>query len=111
MRPRVLLGAMVGAYALLCAGLFFAQRSLLFPAPTERAGLPRGFEEVQVPGGTFFIWSRAEVDERLQKIMKSIHQACLRHGCRADGSISYVDGANIAGFVRVADAMLAQGIV
>lgn len=62
MRPRVLLGALVGAYALLCAGLFFAQRSLLFPAPTERAGVPRGFEEVQVPGGTFFIWSRAEGD-------------------------------------------------
>lgn len=56
-------------------------------------------------------WSRAEVDERLRKIMKSIHQACLHHGSRADGSVSYVDGANIAGFVRVADAMLAQGIV
>ncbi len=62
MRPRVLLGALVAAYALLCAGLFFAQRKLVFPAPTERAGLPRGFEEVQVPGATFFIWSRVDGD-------------------------------------------------
>ncbi len=62
MRPRVLLGGLLGAYALLCAGLFFAQRSLVFPAPSERAGVPRGFEEVQVPGATFFIWSRVEGD-------------------------------------------------
>lgn len=62
MRPRVLLGGLVAAYALLCAGLFFAQRKLVFPAPTERAGVPRGFEEVQVPGATFFIWSRVEGD-------------------------------------------------
>ena len=40
-----------------------------------------------------------------------IHAACLQHGKRADGSVSYVDGANIAGFVKVADAMLAQGVV
>jgi pimeloyl-ACP methyl ester carboxylesterase len=43
--------------------------------------------------------------------MQGIHEACLHHGRRADGSISYVDGANIAGFVKVADAMLAQGVV
>ena len=41
----------------------------------------------------------------------SIHEACLKHGRRADGSISYVDGANVAGFVKVADAMLAQGVI
>ena len=56
-------------------------------------------------------WSAEEVDARLHGIMKSIHAACVKHGQRADGSISYIDGANIAGFVKVADAMLAQGVV
>ena len=56
-------------------------------------------------------WPRDEVDARLHTIMVGIHEACLRHGRRADGSVSYVDGANIAGFVKVADAMLAQGVI
>ena len=56
-------------------------------------------------------WGRDEVDARLHDIMRNIHAACLRHGRRADGRISYVDGANVAGFVKVADAMLAQGVV
>jgi glutamate dehydrogenase (NADP+) len=56
-------------------------------------------------------WSSEEVDARLHAIMCNIHDACLRHGRRADGTISYVDGANIAGFVKVADAMLAQGVI
>ena len=56
-------------------------------------------------------WSRHEVDERLLNIMQGIHAACVEHGQRADGSVSYVDGANIGGFVRVAEAMLAQGVV
>ncbi len=56
-------------------------------------------------------WPREEVDARLLQIMQGIHAACLRYGKRADGSVSYVDGANIAGFVKVADAMLAQGVV
>jgi len=55
-------------------------------------------------------WSRDEVDARLLKIMQDIHSACLRYGRREDGTISYVDGANVAGFVKVADAMLAQGV-
>jgi len=55
-------------------------------------------------------WDRDEVDSRLHGIMRSIHDACLRHGRRADGSVSYVNGANVAGFVKVADAMLAQGV-
>jgi glutamate dehydrogenase (NADP+) len=55
-------------------------------------------------------WSAGEVDERLHGIMKSIHENCVRHGKRADGSVNYMDGANIAGFVKVADAMLAQGV-
>ena len=55
-------------------------------------------------------WSGAEVDERLHAIMKDIHENCVRHGKGADGRINYVNGANIAGFVKVADAMLAQGV-
>ncbi|MEO7056786.1 MAG: NADP-specific glutamate dehydrogenase [Caldimonas sp.] len=57
------------------------------------------------------LWDRREVDERLHGIMRSIHETCVAHGRREDGSISYVNGANVVGFVRVADAMLAQGIV
>ena len=56
-------------------------------------------------------WSREEVDARLLVIMQNIHAACLKYGKRRDGSVSYIDGANIAGFVKVADAMLAQGVV
>ena len=56
-------------------------------------------------------WPREEVDARLLQIMQGIHAACLHYGKRADGSVSYIDGANIAGFVKVADAMLAQGVV
>ena len=55
-------------------------------------------------------WHHAEVDERLHAIMKDIHGNCVRHGKRKDGSVNYVDGANISGFVKVADAMLAQGV-
>jgi glutamate dehydrogenase (NADP+) len=56
-------------------------------------------------------WPREEVDARLLQIMRGIHAACLHYGKRGDGTVSYVDGANIAGFVKVADAMLAQGVV
>ena len=56
-------------------------------------------------------WTREEVDARLLHIMQGIHAACLKYGKRADGSVSYIDGANVAGFVKVADAMLAQGVV
>lgn len=56
-------------------------------------------------------WPAAEVDNRLHAIMQSIHHSCVDHGTDPDGFINYVRGANIAGFVKVADAMLAQGIV
>jgi glutamate dehydrogenase (NADP+) len=55
-------------------------------------------------------WPRDEVDRRLHDIMVGIHDACLLHGTGADGRVSYVDGANIAGFAKVADAMIAQGV-
>ncbi|MGK5048491.1 NADP-specific glutamate dehydrogenase [Janthinobacterium sp. GB4P2] len=56
-------------------------------------------------------WPREEVDTRLLQIMQGIHAACKQYGTRVDGTVSYVDGANIAGFVKVADAMLAQGVI
>ena len=56
-------------------------------------------------------WSREEVDHRLHNIMINIHANCVQHGKEADGYIDYMKGANIGGFVKVADAMLAQGLV
>ena len=56
-------------------------------------------------------WSQAEVDEKLKTIMNSIHAVCIQHGTEEDGYINYVKGANIAGFLKVANAMLDQGII
>ncbi len=56
-------------------------------------------------------WTREEVDARLHNIMHKIHEDCLLHGRRSDGTVSYLHGANISGFVKVADAMIAQGII
>ncbi len=56
-------------------------------------------------------WTREEVDQKLRQIMHNIHEACVQYGTEADGYVNYVKGANIAGFVKVADAMLAQGYV
>jgi glutamate dehydrogenase (NADP+) len=56
-------------------------------------------------------WSREEVDQRLHGIMVSIHEACVKYGKNDDGSIDYVKGANVAGFVKVADSMIDQGLV
>lgn len=56
-------------------------------------------------------WSSEEVDDRLKVIMNNIHQACVEYGSDGNGYVDYVKGANVAGFVKVADAMLAQGVV
>ncbi len=56
-------------------------------------------------------WTRKEVDERLKAIMEDIHDSCIEYGKEEDGYCNYVKGANIAGFVKVADAMLAQGVI
>jgi len=56
-------------------------------------------------------WTREEVDAKLKDIMRDIHDSCVMYGKRDDGTIDYIKGANIAGFVKVADAMLAQGVV
>ncbi len=56
-------------------------------------------------------WTRGEVDNRLQMIMKAIHESCVQYGKKPDGFINYVDGANIAGFIKVADSMVDMGLV
>ena len=58
-----------------------------------------------------FSWSAEEVDAKLQSIMKNIHEQCVKYGAEADGTVNYVKGANVAGFMKVAKAMMAQGII
>ena len=56
-------------------------------------------------------WTPEEVDERLHRIMEDIHAACVKYGTEPDGYVNYVKGANIAGFIKVADAMMSQGVI
>ena len=56
-------------------------------------------------------WSAEEVDAKLQSIMKNIHEQCVKYGSEADGTVNYVKGANVAGFMKVAKAMMSQGII
>lgn len=91
---------------------FFREKTLLFsPGKASNAGgvATSGLEMTQ--NSQRLSWTSEEVDDRLKGIMKSIHENCVKHGKRADGYVDYVKGANIAGFVKVADAMLAQGCV
>ena len=90
----------------------FQNHSILFaPGKASNAGgvATSGLEMSQ--NSLRLSWTREEVDQRLKQIMKDIHDSCVEYGRNDDGSIDYVRGANIAGFVKVADAMLAQGIV
>lgn len=93
------------------AASYFEKHGVLYaPGKASNAGgvATSGLEMSQNAMRLF--WDREEVDDRLKQIMCNIHHACLIYGERRDGSISYMDGANIAGFVKVADAMLAQGV-
>lgn len=90
----------------------FQSANVLFgPAKAANAGgvAVSGLEQSQ--NSLRLSWSREEVDGRLQEIMKSIHDKCVEFGSNGSGPVNYVDGANIAGFVKVADAMLAYGVV
>jgi glutamate dehydrogenase (NADP+) len=91
--------------------VFETARVLFAPGKASNAGgvATSGLEMSQ--NAMRIVWTRDEVDARLLVIMQSIHAACVQYGKRDDGSISYVDGANLAGFVKVADAMLAQGVI
>src|SRR3546814_8852844 len=97
-------------YTTLFRSVFLESGVLYAPGKASNAGgvATSGLEMTQ--NSLRLSWPHAEVDERLREIMKDIHENCVRHGKRPDGSINYVDGANISGFVKVADAMLAQGI-
>ncbi len=91
--------------------LFLKARILYGPGKAANAGgvAVSGLEMTQ--NAMRLIWSREEVDKRLQDIMHKIHKKCVRYGTEPDGFINYVKGANIGGFIRVADALLAYGAI
>jgi glutamate dehydrogenase (NADP+) len=91
--------------------VFLSAKILYGPGKAANAGgvATSGLEMTQ--NSMRLPWSREEVDEKLQVIMKNIHQTCVNYGIKDDGFINYVDGANIGGFVKVANAMIAQGVV
>ena len=90
---------------------FIAAKQLFAPGKAVNAGgvATSGLEMTQ--NSIRLHWSAAEVDENLHKIMHSIHEQCVKYGTEADGYIDYVKGANVAGFMKVANAMMAQGVV
>lgn len=90
----------------------FHKKEILFaPGKASNAGgvATSGLEMSQ--NSLRLSWTREEVDQRLQAIMKDIHAACEKYGRESNGHVNYVKGANIAGFVKVADSMLDQGVV
>lgn len=91
--------------------VYLEKRILFGPGKAANAGgvAVSGLEMSQ--NSMRYGWSREEVDNKLHSIMVNIHQNCLKYGKQEDGFVNYVNGANIGGFVKVADAMLAQGVV
>lgn len=91
--------------------LFIEHKMLYAPGKAVNAGgvATSGLEMSQ--NAMHLSWSAKEVDEKLHQIMHGIHEQCLKYGKEADGYVNYVKGANIAGFMKVAKAMMAQGIV
>ena len=90
---------------------FTAAKQLFAPGKAVNAGgvATSGLEMSQ--NSLRLSWSPEEVDQKLHYIMSSIHEQCVKYGKQADGYIDYIKGANIAGFMKVAKAMLAQGVV
>jgi glutamate dehydrogenase (NADP+) len=90
--------------------LFVKNNVLFAPGKASNAGgvAVSGLEMAQ--NSLRYSWTRDEVDQRLKAIMKDIHQSCIQYGTEKE-QVNYVKGANIAGFVKIADAMLAQGVV
>jgi glutamate dehydrogenase (NADP+) len=91
--------------------VFQAANVLFSPGKASNAGgvATSGLEMSQ--NSLRLSWSAEEVDQRLHGIMVSIHEACVKYGKDANGNVDYVKGANVAGFVKVADAMIDQGLV
>lgn len=90
---------------------FHKAKILFAPGKASNAGgvATSGLEMTQ--NSLRYKWTRDEVDTKLKEIMSDIHKSCIEYGKDEDGYVDYVKGANIAGFVKVADAMLAQGVV
>jgi glutamate dehydrogenase (NADP+) len=90
---------------------FIAAKQLFAPGKAVNAGgvATSGLEMTQ--NAIHLGWTEAEVDQRLHQIMSDIYDQCVKYGTEPDGYINYVKGANIAGFMKVANAMMAQGIV
>lgn len=93
------------------ADLFIEKKIIFGPGKAVNAGgvATSGLEMSQ--NAMHIQWSEQEVDQRLHQIMKNIHEQCVRFGKEKDGYINYVKGANVAGFMKVARAMIAQGVV
>jgi len=91
--------------------VFHKNKVLFSPGKASNAGgvAVSGLEMCQ--NSMRMAWSREEVDSKLKRIMSDIHASCQKYGTEADGYINYVKGANIGGFVKVADAMIDQGVV
>ena len=91
--------------------LFLKHKIMYGPGKAVNAGgvATSGLEMTQ--NAMHISWTAAEVDEKLHQIMSEIHNQCLRYGKEADGYINYMKGANVAGFLKVAKAMLAQGVI
>jgi glutamate dehydrogenase (NADP+) len=90
--------------------LFIEKQVLFGPGKAVNAGgvATSGLEMSQ--NAMHLLWSEAEVDAKLHQIMDAIHEQCVIYGKQPNGYINYVKGANIAGFMKVARAMMAQGI-
>lgn len=90
---------------------FIEAKQLFAPGKAVNAGgvATSGLEMTQ--NAIHLGWTEAEVDQRLHQIMSDIYDQCVKYGTETDGYINYVKGANIAGFMKVANAMMAQGIV
>ena len=91
--------------------VFHKNKIMFVPGKASNAGgvSISGIEMSQ--NSTRIQWQREEVDAKLQSIMGDIHESCRKYGDDGNGYIDYVKGANVAGFIKVADSMLAQGVV
>jgi glutamate dehydrogenase (NADP+) len=91
--------------------IFLENKILYGPGKAANAGgvSTSGLEQTQ--NAMKLNWTAEEVEEKLHLIMKSIHESCVKYGKEADGYVNYMKGANIAGFMKVANAMLDQGVI
>lgn len=91
--------------------IFLHNKILFAPGKASNAGgvATSGLEQTQ--NAMKLNWSAEEVEQRLHQIMINIHEACVKHGKQEDGFVNYLKGANIAGFIKVADAMIDQGVI